>query len=397
MKSLQGKHIILGLTGGIACYKSAELCRRLMEQGAQITVVMTEGATHFITPTTMQALSGQAVFTRTQDERMHDSMAHIHLSRQADLILISPCSADFMAKLAHGLADDLLSTLCLARGTCPLAIAPAMNREMWGNPATQRNRHTLKEDGVSIWGPAHGVQACGEVGAGRMLEPDQLVAETIAFFTPKVLAGKRVLITAGPTEEPIDPVRVISNKSSGKMGYAIAQAAFNAGAEVYLVTGPTALALPYGVQAEHVQTARQMYQAVMAQVAQANIFISVAAVADWYVSNYAEHKQKKQDNQGLSLEFAANPDILAEVAALDNAPWCVGFAAETQNLSEYAQAKRLRKNIPLLVGNLAQHVMSADDTTMVLFDDKGEHPLPSMSKQQAAQALIQAISERLSQ
>lgn len=397
MKALQGKHIILGLTGGIACYKSAELCRRLMDQGAKITVVMTEGATHFITPTTMQALSGQAVFTRTQDERMNDSMTHIHLSRQADLILVAPCSADFMAKLAHGLADDLLSTLCLARGSCPLAIAPAMNREMWGNPATERNRHTLKEDEVSIWGPAHGAQACGEVGAGRMLEPDQLVAEVIAFFTPKSLAGKRVLITAGPTEEPIDPVRVISNKSSGKMGYAIAQAAFNAGAEVYLVTGPTALALPYGVQAEHVQTARQMYQAVMAQVAQADIFISVAAVADWYVSNYAEHKQKKQDNQGLSLEFAANPDILAEVAALDNAPWCVGFAAETQNLSEYAQAKRLRKNIPLLVGNLAQHVMSADDTTMVLFDDKGEHPLPSMSKQQAAQALIQAISKRLSQ
>lgn len=334
MKALQGKHIILGLTGGIACYKSAELCRRLMDQGAKITVVMTEGATHFITPTTMQALSGQAVFTRTQDERMYDSMAHIHLSRQADLILVAPCSADFMAKLAHGLADDLLSTLCMARGSCPLAIAPAMNREMWGNPATERNRHTLKEDGVSIWGPAHGVQACGEVGSGRMLEPGQLVAEVIAFFTPKSLAGKRVLITAGPTEEPIDPVRVISNKSSGKMGYAIAQAAFNAGAEVYLVTGPTALALPYGVQAEHVQTARQMYQAVMAQVAQADIFISVAAVADWYVSNYAEHKQKKQDNQGLSLEFAANPDILAEVAALDNAPWCVGFAAETQNLSE---------------------------------------------------------------
>lgn len=397
MKALQGKHIILGLTGGIACYKSAELCRRLIEQGAKITVVMTEGATHFITPTTMQALSGQAVFTHTQDERMYDSMAHIHLSRQADLILVAPCSADFMAKLSHGLADDLLSTLCLARGGCPLAIAPAMNREMWTNSATQRNHHTLKEDEVSIWGPVHGVQACGEVGVGRMLEPNQLVAEVIAFFTPKSLAGKHVLITAGPTEEPIDPVRVISNKSSGKMGYAIAQAAFNAGAEVYLVTGPTALALPYGVQAEHVQTARQMHQAVMAKVSQADIFISVAAVADWHVSNYAEHKQKKQDNQGLSLEFAPNPDILAEVATLDNAPWCVGFAAETQNLSEYAQAKRLRKNIPLLVGNLAQHVMSADNTTMVLFDDKGEHPLPSMSKQQAAQALIQAISERLSQ
>ncbi|NOL49089.1 bifunctional phosphopantothenoylcysteine decarboxylase/phosphopantothenate--cysteine ligase CoaBC [Pelistega europaea] len=391
---MKGKHIILGLTGGIACYKSAELCRRLMEQGAKVTVVMTEGATHFITPTTMQALSGQPVFTLTQDARMADSMAHIHLSRQADLILIAPCSADFMAKLSHGMADDLLSTLCLARGNCPLAIAPAMNREMWANPATQRNVQTLLQDGVYLWGPAYGEQACGEVGAGRMLEPHQLVAQTHAFFTPKYLQGKRVLITAGPTEEPIDPVRVITNKSSGKMGYAIAQAAFNAGAKVYLVSGPTALATPYGVQTEYVRTAREMYQVVMDKASQADIFISVAAVADWYVSNYSEQKQKKQDKAGLSLEFAPNPDILAEVAALPNGPWCVGFAAETENLSEYAQAKRLRKGIPLLIGNLAQHVMHADDTTMVLFDEQGEHPLPSMDKTTAAQVIIRAISER---
>lgn len=391
---MKGKHIILGLTGGIACYKSAELCRRLMEVGAKVTVVMTEGATHFITPTTMQALSGQPVFTLTQDARMADSMAHIHLSRQADLILIAPCSADFMSKLAHGMADDLLSTLCLARGSCPLAIAPAMNREMWANPATQRNVQTLLHDGVQMWGPAHGEQACGEVGAGRMLEPHQLVAQTKAFFSPNYLQGKRVLITAGPTEEPIDPVRVITNKSSGKMGYAIAQAAFNAGADVYLVSGPTALPTPYGVQTEYVRTAREMYQAVMDKAPQSDIFISVAAVADWYVSNYSEQKQKKQNNERLSLQFAPNPDILAEVAALPNGPWCVGFAAETENLSEYAQAKRQRKGIPLLIGNLAQHVMNADDTTMVLFDEQGEHPLPSMSKTAAAQAIIQAISVR---
>ncbi len=391
---LQGKHIVLGLTGGIACYKSAELCRRLMDHGAKITVVMTEGATHFITPTTMQALSGQAVFTHTQDERMPNSMAHINLSRQADLILIAPCSADFMAKLAQGMANDLLSTLCLARGACPLAIAPAMNREMWANPATQRNLKLLKEDGVHIWGPGNGAQACGEFGDGRMLEPHQLVAESLAFFSPKVLANTRILITAGPTEEPIDPVRVITNKSSGKMGYAIAKAAFEAGATVHLISGPTALAKPYGVSSEDVLTARQMHAAVMRQAKDFDIFISVAAVADWHISNYSDQKQKKQGQTGLHLEFAPNPDILAEVAALDKGPWCVGFAAETENLSEYAQAKRQRKNVPLLVGNLAQHVMSADQTTMVLFDDKGEQALPILAKTEAATALIRAISER---
>lgn len=392
---LKGKRIVLGLTGGIACYKSAELCRRLMDHGAEVTVVMTEAACHFITPTTMQALSGNPVFIETLDSRMDNSMAHINLSRQADLMIIAPCSADFMAKLAHGLADDLLSTLCLARGDCSLAIAPAMNREMWAHPATQRNLDLIKSDSTLIWGPGTGSQACGETGDGRMLEPAQLVSETIAFFTPKALLGKRVLITAGPTEEPIDPVRVISNKSSGKMGYAIAQAAHEAGAHVSLVTGPTALSVPYGVDVTYAQTARQMHQAVLADAYRYDIFIAVAAVADWYVSNYSEQKHKKVDPSGLSLEFAQNPDILAEVAALPDGPWCVGFAAETNNLSEYAQSKRQRKNIPLIVGNLAQDTMNADTTTMVLFDEQGEHPMPKLSKDEAAGHLIQQIALRL--
>ena len=392
---LKGRRIVLGLTGGIACYKSAELCRRLMDHGAEVTVVMTEAACHFITPTTMQALSGNPVFIETLDSRMDNSMAHINLSRQADLMIIAPCSADFMAKLAHGLADDLLSTLCLARGDCSLAIAPAMNREMWAHPATQRNLDLIKSDSTLIWGPGTGSQACGETGDGRMLEPAQLVSETIAFFTPKALLGKRVLITAGPTEEPIDPVRVISNKSSGKMGYAIAQAAHEAGAHVSLVTGPTALSVPYGVDVTYVQTARQMHQAVLADAYRYDIFIAVAAVADWYVSNYSEQKHKKVDPSGLSLEFAQNPDILAEVAALPDGPWCVGFAAETNNLSEYAQSKRQRKNIPLIVGNLAQDTMNADTTTMVLFDEQGEHPMPKLSKDEAAGHLIQQIALRL--
>ena len=392
---LKGKRIVLGLTGGIACYKSAELCRRLMDHGAEVTVVMTEAACHFITPTTMQALSGNPVFIETLDSRMDNSMAHINLSRQADLMIIAPCSADFMAKLAHGLADDLLSTLCLARGDCSLAIAPAMNREMWAHPATQRNLELIKSDSTLIWGPGTGSQACGETGDGRMLEPAQLVSETIAFFTPKALLGKRVLITAGPTEEPIDPVRVISNKSSGKMGYAIAQAAHEAGAQVSLVTGPTALSVPYGVDVTYVQTARQMHQAVLADAYRYDVFIAVAAVADWYVSNYSEQKHKKVDPSGLSLEFAQNPDILAEVAALPDGPWCVGFAAETNNLSEYAQSKRQRKNTPLIVGNLAQDTMNADTTTMILFDEQGEHPMPKLSKDEAAGHLIQQIALRL--
>ena len=327
-------------------------------------------------------------------------MAHIDLSRGADAILIAPASADFMAKLVQGRADDLLSTLCLARA-CPLLVAPAMNREMWSAAPTQRNVAQLKQDGVSVLGPGSGQQACGETGDGRMLEALQILAELVAFFQPKLLQNKRVLITAGPTVEPIDPVRVITNRSSGKTGYALARAAFEAGAEVTLISGPTALPEPYGVQCIHVQTAQQMHEAVLSQIARQDIFISVAAVADWRVTNVASDKIKKDpmaaSSHTPSLEFALNPDILATVAALPNAPWCVGFAAETERLSEFAQAKRLRKGIPMLIGNLAQHVMDAEHTTVSIFDEQGEHPLPTSAKQDVARQLIAAIAARLPQ
>lgn len=311
MSPLSGKRILIGVTGGIACYKAAELVRRLQDHGATITVAMTHAATQFVTPTTFQALSGNPVYTETLDERMENSMAHINLSRQADLILVVPGSADFMAKLAHGLADDLLSTVCLARGMCPLVVVPAMNREMWGHPATQRNAAQLRNDGVRLWGPASGSQACGEVGDGRMLEPEQIVFETHAFFQSKALAGKNILVTAGPTQEDIDPVRFISNRSSGKMGYAIARAAWEAGARVTLVSGPTALDAPYGVDRINVKTARQMHAHVMQLAPEQDIFISVAAVADWRVSNTQAQKVKKTGAQsGLDLTLTENPDIL---------------------------------------------------------------------------------------
>jgi phosphopantothenoylcysteine decarboxylase/phosphopantothenate--cysteine ligase len=394
---LKDKRLVLGLSGGIACYKSAELLRRLQDEGAIIDVVMTEAATHFITPTTFQALSGRPVYTSRWDTRIENSMAHIELSRQADAIVIAPASANLLAQLAQGMANDLLTTLCLARGNCPLIVAPAMNREMWEHPATQRNVQQLREDGVLIVGPGSGEQACGEVGDGRMLEPHELRAEIIAFFQPKALAGKKVLITAGPTSERIDPVRVISNRSSGKTGYAIAQAAREAGAQVIMVSGQTALPTPYGVTRIGVESARQMHQAVMQHAGHSDIFISVAAVADWYVTNASDQKLKKigADPQPPQLQFAANPDILAEVAAMPNGPWCVGFAAETENLHEHAQSKRQRKNVPLLVGNLAQDAMDADSTTFVLFDPAGAHPLPRLPKLAAARALVQAIAQRL--
>lgn len=398
MGDLDNKRIVLGLSGGIACYKSAELLRRLQDQGGVADVVMTDAATHFITPTTFQALSGRPVYTSAWDTRIPNSMAHINLTRDADAVLIAPASADLIAKLANGLADDLLTTLCLARGGCPLLVAPAMNREMWEHPATQRNIRQLAADGVVILGPGSGDQACGEVGDGRMLEPHELLAELIAFFQPKVLTGRRVLITAGPTTERIDPVRVISNRSSGKTGYAIARAAREAGAFVTLVSGPTALNTPHGVQRINVESARQMHDAVMAHAAAADIFIAVAAVADWHVANASDHKLKKIEGQAVSgppvLEFAPNPDILADVAQMPNGPWCVGFAAETENLHEYAAAKRRRKGVPLLVGNLAQEAMDADTTTFILFDDAGAHPLPRLPKTDAARKLIQAIAHR---
>ncbi|MGE4124179.1 MAG: bifunctional phosphopantothenoylcysteine decarboxylase/phosphopantothenate--cysteine ligase CoaBC [Pusillimonas sp.] len=399
MGDLDNKRIVLGLSGGIACYKTAELLRRLQDQGGVADVVMTDAATHFMTPTTFQALSGRPVYTSAWDTRIPNSMAHINLTRGADAILIAPASADLIAKLVHGLADDLLTTLCLARGACPLLVAPAMNREMWEHPATQRNIRQLADDGVIILGPGCGDQACGETGDGRMLEPHQLLAELVAFFQPKVLAGRHVLITAGPTAERIDPVRVISNRSSGKTGYALAQAAREAGATVTLVSGPTALPCPWGVERINIESARQMHAAVMQHTGQADIFIAVAAVADWHVANAADHKIKKVEGQASSgppaLQFAPNPDILAEVAALPDGPWCVGFAAETENLHEYAAAKRRRKGIPLLVGNLAQDAMDGDTTTFILFDDNGAHPQPKLHKLQAARALIQAIAQRI--
>ena len=394
MLDLRDKRIVLGLSGGIACYKSAELVRRMIERGATVDVVMTDAATHFITPVTMQALSGRPVFVNAWDARVPNNMAHIDLTRGADAILVAPASADFMAKLVHGRADDLLSTLCLARA-CPLLVAPAMNREMWAAPPTRRNAVQLRADGVGILGPGSGSQACGETGDGRMLEPHELLAELIAFFQPRTLAGKRVLITAGPTIEPIDPVRVITNRSSGKTGYAIARAAWEAGAEVTLVSGPTALEAPYGVTRIGVESARQMYDAVMAAAPGNDIFIAVAAVADWRVANIASDKIKKDDHEPPALDFVANPDILATVAAMPDGPWCVGFAAETQLLSKFAHEKRLRKGIPMLVGNLAQHVMDADDTLVSIFDDSGEHPIPAGSKQDVARLIVRAIAARL--
>ncbi len=396
MPDLAKKRIVLGLTGGIACYKVAEFLRRMQDQGAVVDVVMTQAATQFITPVTMQALSGRTVFVDAWDNRVPNNMAHINLSRGADAIVIAPASTDFIAKLAHGMADDLLSTLCVAKGPCPLLVAPAMNREMWLAPATQRNIQQLKQDGVVILGPDEGDQACGETGSGRMLEPHDLLAEVIGFFQPKALAGKHVLITAGPTSEKIDPVRVITNRSSGKMGYAIAQAAREAGAQVTLISGPTALAAPYNVQRIPVESALDMHAAVMANVARADVFISVAAVADWRVVNASDNKLKKTAaGQAPELQFAPNPDILAEVAQLEAGPWCVGFAAETEHLIEYAEAKRKRKGVPLLVGNLAQDAMNADDTELVLFTDAGHQALPILPKIQAARKLVQAIATNL--
>jgi len=395
---LAGKRIVLGLTGGIACYKSAELLRRMRDAGAEVDVVMTPAATQFITPTTLQALAGKPVLIDTTDTSAHaqgqDSMAHIHLARSAHAILIAPASANAMARIAHGMANDLLSTLVLARGGCPLLLAPAMNREMWAHPATQRNAAQLRADGVTVLGPAHGSQACGEVGDGRMLEPHDLLDALIASFQPKTLAGRRVLVTAGPTSEAIDPIRVITNRSSGKTGYAIARAAHEAGAEVVLISGPTRLPAPYGVTRIDVESAADMHTAVMREVARTDVFISVAAVADWRVADPSPNKLKKT-TQAPALRFLPNPDILAEVAALPKPPWCVGFAAETENLIEHAQAKRLRKGVPLLVGNLAQDAMAAEHTQFVLFDAQGHQTLPTLPKLAAARQLIQAIAQRL--
>ena len=378
--------LLLGLTGGVAAYKAAELCRLFIKSGADVRVVMTEAATRFIGTATMQALSGRAVAGDLWDRSVDNGMGHIELSRDRDLIVVAPASADFIAKVALGLADDLLSTLCLAR-ECPLAIAPAMNRQMWEHPATQRNVAQLRDDGVILLGPASGDQACGEVGQGRMLEPEELAAHVTALLRPKQLQGVRVLVTAGPTFEAIDPVRGITNRSSGRMGYAVAQAALEAGADVTLVSGPTALTPPAGVRTIHVISSREMFDAVQANVADAQIFVSVAAVADYSVRNASERKIKKSD-QPLTLELEPTVDILQAVASRPSPPFCVGFAAESHDLDKHAQDKRIRKKLPLLAANVAQEAIGAEDNALILFDDQGRHPLPRGPKLAQARALV---------
>jgi phosphopantothenoylcysteine decarboxylase/phosphopantothenate--cysteine ligase len=403
MNDLHGKRIVLGLTGGIACYKAAELCRSLVKAGVQVQVVMTEAAAQFITPVTMQALSGQPVYTSQWDSREGNNMAHINLSREADAILIAPASADFMAKLIHGKADELLSLMCLARPlqTVPLILAPAMNREMWAHPATQRNVAQLNADGSHVLGVGQGDQACGETGDGRMLEADEIVDALEAFWTPKVMSGQHVLITAGPTYEAIDPVRGITNLSSGKMGFAIARAAQHAGAQVTLIAGPVSLPTPRNVKRLNVRSALEMQQAVQQTVSDASIFIAAAAVADWRPASSAEQKIKKDGSgETPSLNFVENPDILASVAqsvrAQNGDLFCVGFAAESHDLLAHATAKRVRKGVPLLVGNIGPSTFGQDDNALLLVDAQGAKELPRDTKTRLAHQLIQNIARRLS-
>jgi phosphopantothenoylcysteine decarboxylase/phosphopantothenate--cysteine ligase len=402
MTDLSNKHIVLGLSGGIACYKAAELCRALVKQGATVQVVMTEAAAQFITPVTMQALSNRPVYVSQWDGREPNNMAHINLSREADAILVAPASADFMAKLLHGRADDLLSLMCLARplDKVPLLLAPAMNREMWAHPATQRNMAQLQADGAQVLGVGQGEQACGETGDGRMLEPDELLQELVSLFQPKLLSGKQVLISAGPTFEAIDPVRGITNLSSGKMGFALATAAQQAGAQVTLVAGPVALATPHGVRRIDVRSALEMHAAVLAQTGHADVFIATAAVADWRPAQVAKEKIKKDGSGRMpSLAWQENPDILAEVAASPRAHtgalFCVGFAAESHDLQAHAQAKRLRKGVPLMVGNIGPATFGVDNNALLLVDAQGSTEWPRASKLALARQLVAEVARRL--
>jgi phosphopantothenoylcysteine decarboxylase/phosphopantothenate--cysteine ligase len=402
MNDLQNKRILLGLSGGIACFKAAELCRALVKAGAEVQVVMTEAATHFITPVTMQALSNREVFISQWDDRPANNMAHIELGRGVDAILVAPASADFMAKLLHGRADDLLSLTCLARplDQVPLLLAPAMNREMWAHPATQRNVQQLKADGTVVLDVGQGDQACGEVGDGRMLEPLEILDDLIAHFQPKRLPGRTVLVTAGPTYEALDPVRGITNLSSGKMGFAIARAAREAGAQVVLVAGPVSLPTPRGVRRVDVRSALQMQAAVQAEVDRADVFVATAAVADWRPAQASDEKIKK-DGSGKTpqLHFTENPDILAGVAASERAQagqlFCVGFAAESHDLLSNAQSKRQRKGVPLLAGNIGPATFGQDDNALLLIDAKGTLELPRAPKLTLARQLIEQIALRL--
>jgi phosphopantothenoylcysteine decarboxylase/phosphopantothenate--cysteine ligase len=389
----KNKSIVLGITGGIAAYKAAELVRLLVKANINVQVVMTEAACQFITPVTMQALSGKPAFKDMWDASIPNGMPHIELSRAADAIVIAPASADFIAKLVHGNADDLLSTLCLARD-CPLLVAPAMNKQMWENPATQRNIAQLTADDISVLGPDSGEQACGEIGIGRMLEPEDLLNLIQAHFQPKILAGKKILVTAGATLEMIDPVRAITNFSSGKMGYAIAQAAFEMGADVTLVSGSSALKPPLGVKFISASSADLMYLSVMQNIAAQDIFISVAAVADYSPADTSTQKIKKSKSS-LTLELKPNKDILAEVSSLPNPPFCVGFAAESENLLEYAEAKRKSKRLPLIVANLMSDSMGQEENSVTLLDDKGSHTLPRLPKKVVAEMLLKHITDML--
>lgn len=394
MASSSKPRLLLGLSGGIAGYKAAELTRLWIQEGIDVQVVMTQAACGFITPVTMQALSGKPVYVDMWDGRIENNMAHIDLSRDRDAIVVAPASADMIAKLAHGLCDDLLSTLCVAR-ECPLFVAPAMNRQMWEHPATQRNVAQLRADGVTLLGPGSGDQACGETGMGRMLEAAQIAEDVlVALAGPKRLQGKRVLMTAGPTFEAIDAVRGITNRSSGKMGFSVARAAREMGAEVTLVSGPTSLTPPRGCRIVRVESATQMFEAVLADVEQCDIFIGVAAVADYRPAKANEHKIKKSD-QSMNVELVPNTDILSHVAGLERAPFCVGFAAESRDLDQYAQEKRKRKRIPLIAANLVQNAIGADDNELVLFDDSGRHVLPRADKLEQARQLVARISDLL--
>lgn len=406
MNDLEGKHLVLGLSGGIACYKAAELCRALVKVGATVQVVMTEAAEQFITAVTLQALSGRPVFTSQWDSRTaggaDNNMPHINLSREADAIVVAPASADFMARLLHGRADDLLSLMCLARPLekVPLILAPAMNREMWAHPATQRNVAQLRADGTTVLDVGVGDQACGESGDGRMLEPDDLLYELTRFFTPKVLAGQHVLVSAGPTFEAIDPVRGLTNLSSGKMGFAIARAAHEAGAQVTLVAGPVSLPTPRGIGRINVKSALNMQKTLNVLAQTSSVFVSAAAVADWRPASEATQKIKKDGSGDVpTLSFVENPDILAGIAssprALSGALFCVGFAAESQDLLAHAQAKRIRKGVPLLVGNIGPDTFGQDDNALLLVDEQGVTDLPRAGKLTLARQLVQEIARRL--
>ncbi len=390
---LSGQKIVLAVTGSIAAYKSCELLRLLIKRGAEVSVIMTEAAQKFVTPLSFKALGAKRVYCSDFNDS-DNAIPHIEATKDASLLLVAPATANIMAKAAHGIADDLLSSAILA-ARCPVAYAPAMNAFMWHNSATQRNVAQLTQDGAIFLGPDSGEQACGDVGNGRMLEPEDLIELLQGAFSPRLLDRCRVLITAGPTFEPIDPVRGITNMSSGKQGFAIAKAAILAGAEVTLVAGPCSLKTPAGVRRIDVVTAREMYDAVMQEVAQHEIFIGVAAVADWHVANASHHKIKKDHGTQPFIVFEENPDILASVAALENAPYCVGFAAESENLIENARTKLFKKNVPLIVANLVQDAINQDSTSVVFVERNDATVLNKATKEHVAQALITKIAKEV--